>query len=108
MKCSLMSLMNMISSTKEYNQEHKQDLFVNSNYLSERKHDFRKRKSCTTNVLNSCERVSSIIDEKDEWVDCVFVDCQKALNTVPRRRWMVKLNFQAGIKGGYSDLLIVV
>lgn len=49
------------------------------------------------NILDLYSRVSNIWKKRDQWVDYVFMDYQKAFNTVLYRR--LRLDFQA-VRGG--------
>ncbi len=47
-------------------------------------------KSCTTNLLEFLETLTSAVDAGDA-VDVVFLDCAKAFDKVPHKRLMVQL-----------------
>ena len=60
-------------------------------------HGFRFRKSCLTVLLEYFEDISQYIDEGTP-CDSVYLDCQKAFDTVPTRRLILKLE-AVGIRG---------
>lgn len=55
--------------------------------------------SCITNLLDFYDRVSSVINKRDGWVECLLQDCQKAFDSVPHRRLVRKLDLLARIRG---------
>ena len=59
--------------------------------ISRHQHGFQKGKSCLTNLLETLEAWTEAIDKGNQ-VDCIFLDYQKAFDTVPFRRLLVKLS----------------
>lgn len=74
------------------------DILQRRNSPSERLHGFMKRRSCITNLTDFYDRVGSISDETDGWRDSVF-RLPEALNSVPHRSLVKKMDVKAGIKG---------
>ena len=69
-----------------------------NNILTERQFGFRGR-SCSTNLISFYSRVIDIMDERDGWVDCIYLDLKKAFNKVPHKTLMWKLEHEGGIGG---------
>ena len=65
--------------------------------FTKQQHGFRARRSCLTALLEYFENISRLLDENTP-CDAVYLDCQKAFDTVPIRRLLVKLE-AVGIKG---------
>ena len=60
-------------------------------------HGFQHGRSCLTNLLEAFEDWTDAYDQGEQ-VDCIFLDFQKAFDTVPVKRLLVKLK-SYGIKG---------
>ena len=56
-----------------------------SNTLTGRQFDFGNGRSCVTNLLSFYSRAIDIIQERDGWADCVYLDLKKAFDKVPTR-----------------------
>ncbi|KAA3669890.1 uncharacterized protein DEA37_0002748, partial [Paragonimus westermani] len=67
--------------------------------INSSQHGFRDGKSCVTNLLEFYDMVTAVRQEREGWVDCIFLDCKKAFDTVPHKRLVQKLEDQAGITG---------
>ena len=67
--------------------------------LSERQYGFRKGKSCVTNLLCYYDRVAETMQERDGWVDSIYLDFKKAFDRVPHKRLIWKLEYIGGIQG---------
>ncbi|WP_340581658.1 reverse transcriptase domain-containing protein, partial [Klebsiella pneumoniae] len=67
--------------------------------IKDSQHRFREEKSCVTNLLEFYDKVTEVRQERDGWVDCIFLDCKKAFNTVPHKRLVQKLEDRACITG---------
>ena len=68
-----------------------------NNLLSEHQHGFCEKKSCMTNLLESLEDITSMIDEGIP-VDEIFMDFTKAFDKVSHERLLYKLD-KIGVKG---------
>ena len=60
-------------------------------------HGFRARRSCLTALLEYFENITRLLDENYP-CDAIYLDCQKAFDTVPIKRLILKLE-AVGIKG---------
>ena len=60
---------------------------------------FRKGRSCVTNLLSFYTRVIDVVDNRDGWVDAVFLDIKKAFDKVPHKRLLWKMEHIGGLKG---------
>ena len=69
--------------------------------LTRHQHGFRKGKSCQSNLLEVLEDWTVVIDD-GHGVDILFLDFQKAFDSVPHNRLAVKLNGY-GIQGNLLD-----
>ena len=72
----------------------------NNEILNDCQHGFRERRSCDTNLLETLENITRIIDEGSV-VDEIFLDLAKAFDKVPHRRLMYKLK-----RLGISDTVL--
>ena len=54
--------------------------------ISNRQFGFRQGKSCVTNLLSFYTWVIEGIENRDGWVDAVYLDNKKAFDTVPHKR----------------------
>ena len=62
-----------------------QEHLDNSQVMSEHQHGFCAGKSCLTNLLETLEKITELIDHGQP-VDILFLDYQKAFDSVPHRR----------------------
>ena len=76
---------------------------LNHRALSEHQHGFLFGRSCLTNVLESLDDWTSILDTGNV-VDIVFLDLHKAFDSVPHRRLLMKLSVY-GIQGKIATWL---
>ena len=75
----------------EYMEKKKKNLF------NEEQHGFRKGRFCITQLLEVLEDWTASIDAKQD-IDVIYLDFQKALDTVPHKRLINKLHGY-GIQG---------
>ncbi len=73
------------------------------NLLQKSQHGFVRGRSCTTNILEYLEEVTSILDGGD-CVDAVYLDFSKAFDKVPTSRLLEKVKAH-GITGKVHDWL---
>ncbi len=59
----------------------------------------RVGKSCVTNLLSYYDRVAETIQERDGWVDSIYLDFKKAFDRVPHERLIWTLEYQGGVQG---------
>ena len=69
------------------------------NAISNSQFGFRQGRSCVSNLLCFYSRAIDEIQEKDGWVDCVYLDLKKAFDKVPHTRLIWKLQKQGGLGG---------
>ena len=69
--------------------------------FSPHQHGFIKGKSCTTQLLEFIEDISSALDDGVD-VDVIYIDFKKAFDKVPHQRLLVKLRGY-GIQGHILD-----
>ena len=69
--------------------------------FSVHQHGFRARKSCLTALLEYFETVSKLLDDGSP-VDAIYMDCQKAFDSVPIQRLLKKIE-AVGIQGKVLD-----
>ncbi len=67
--------------------------------VSQHQHGFRDGMSCLTGLIDFYDQETRIRQEREGWADCIFLDCQKAFDTVPHQRLVRKLEMQTGVKG---------
>ena len=67
------------------------------NLLTKEQHGFMKGRSCLTNLLETFEDITRMLDEGDG-VDMIYLDYSKAFDSVPHRRLIAKLQAY-GIQG---------
>ena len=67
--------------------------------VTNNQYGFRKGRSCVTNLLSFYTRVIDVVDNRDGWVDAVYLDIKKAFDKVPHKRLLWKLEHIGGLKG---------
>ena len=59
--------------------------------ITNRQFGFRQGKSCVTNLLSFYTRVIEGIDNREGWMDAVYLDIKKAFDRAPHKRLLWKL-----------------
>ena len=75
------------------------DYLEENELVTQKQFGFRKGRSCVTNLLSFYTRVSESIQERDGWVDSIYLDFKKAFDRVPHRRLIWKIRNNGGIQG---------
>ena len=79
------------------------EFLENERILNEKQFGFRKGRSCVSNLLCFYSRVIDVLQERNGWVDCVYLDLKKAFDKVPHNRLMWKLRNIGGISGSLEE-----
>ncbi len=66
--------------------------------LTNEQSGFREGRSCMTNLLSYYSRVFNITQERDGWVDCLYLDLKKAFDKVPHKKLLGKTESTRGLK----------
>jgi hypothetical protein len=77
------------------------DHLFSNNLLAPEQHGFISGRSCTTQLLECMEDWTQILDDRGA-VDVIYFDFQKAFDTVPHQRLLLKLR-QYGVIGQVLD-----
>ena len=72
-----------------------------SKVLMDMQFGFREGRSCATNLINFYSRVVDIVQERDGWVDCIYLDLRKAFDKVADKRLLWKSDSIGGLKEGF-------
>lgn len=75
--------------------------FSQNNIICREQHGFMAKRSCTTALLETMEDFTKYIDDGKAF-DTVYLDFQKAFDSVPHRRLLLKLHHY-GIRGPLLD-----
>ena len=67
------------------------NFFEEINTLSGGQFEFGRERSCITNLLNFYLRVIDVTQEREGWVDCIYLDLKKAFDKVSHKRLLWKL-----------------
>ena len=67
--------------------------------LTDRQFGFREGRSCMTNLVSFYSRVIDIVQEREGWADCIYLDLKKAFDKVPHKKLLWKLK-NIGMLGG--------
>ena len=61
-------------------------------YLKEtdRQYGFRRGRSCVTNLVSFYLRVVNVVQERDGWMECIYLDLKKVFDKVPHKRFLWK------------------
>ena len=64
------------------------EVLEDNRVITNRQYGFRQGNSCVTNILSFYTRVIEGIDNREAWVDTVFLDIKKAFDRIPHKRLM--------------------
>ncbi len=73
------------------------------NVFHEGQFGFRKGKSCVSDLLCFYSRVIDVVQEREGWADCVYLDLKKAFDKVPHNRLMWKVRRFGGVSGNLAE-----
>ena len=73
------------------------DHLESSEQLSDAQHGFRRKRSCTTQLLDTLDEWTDLLERGDP-VDAIYLDFSKAFNSVPHQRLLLKLR-SCGVGG---------
>ena len=79
--------------------KHWTDFLEEHKIIGDSQFGFRKQRSCVTNLLSFYSRVVDVIQEREGWMDCIYLDLKKAFDKVPHERLLWKLEHKGGLKG---------
>ncbi len=74
------------------------DFLEKKNVLTKGQFGFKEGRSFVTNLLSFYSRVTDIIQEREGWADCIYMDLKKAFDKVPHERLLWKLENVGGLK----------
>ena len=72
-----------------------------TNTLSGGQFGFRRERSCITNLLSFYSEVIDVTQEREGWVDCIYLDLKQVFDKVPHKRLLWKLENVGGLKSGF-------
>ena len=81
--------------------DHLVEFLERESFFAEEQHGFRAKRSCTTNLLETFEDWTCAAD-RGCGVDCIYLDFQKAFDTVPHQRLLTKLE-ACGVGGDIGN-----
>ena len=67
--------------------------------LSVHQYGFRKGSSCSSNLLAFYSKIIETVQEREGWVDGIYLDLKKAFDKVPHRRLLWKIKNFGGVRG---------
>ena len=70
-----------------------------NNVLINGQYGFRRGSSCSANLLSYYSRVIEVVQERNGWVDGVYLDLKKAFDKVPHRRLLWKIAYHGSVGG---------
>ena len=97
-----MSLIRIVCKICEVIKKQWTEYLEREGIITDRHFGFRTGRSCVTN-LSYYSRVIDITQERDGWVDCIYLDLKKAFDKVPHRRLLWKLEHTGGFKGALKN-----
>ncbi len=62
--------------------------------LTDKQFGFRSGRSCVMNLVSFYSRAADIIQEREGWADCVYLDLKKPFDKVPHQRLLWKIKKQ--------------
>ena len=74
-----------------------------NNVLTNCQFGFRRGSSCPANLLSFYSRVIDVVQERNGWVDGVYLDLKKAFDKVPHKRLLWKIRNHGGVGGRLLD-----
>ena len=72
--------------------------FDDNNILTVKRHGFRKRRSCVTQLATTIQGIASKLCSGRDQVDVILLDFAKTFDQVPHQRLLYKLNYY-GVRG---------
>ncbi|XP_069179558.1 uncharacterized protein [Procambarus clarkii] len=69
------------------------------NFVTQHQNGFRDGMSCLTGLIEFYNQATGIRQERDGWADSIFLDYQKAFDTMPNQRLVRKQEMKAEVKG---------
>ena len=76
----------MVKLARDKIMEHMEE----NNLFTKHQHGFRKGYSCVTQLIDVCDKWSEELDNKN-CIDILYLDFQKAFDSVPHQRLLTKL-----------------
>ena len=67
--------------------------------ISGKQFGFRKGRSCVSNLLSYYSRITEKLQEREGWIDSIYLDFKKAFDRVPHQRLIWKLQNYGGVQG---------
>ena len=71
--------------------------------LTVHQYGFRKGSSCSSNLMAFYSRIIDIVQEREGWVDAIYLDLKKAFDKVPHKRLLWKIKTYGGVRGRLLD-----
>merc|ERR1712035_97554 len=73
------------------------DYLERNRLISDKQFGFRSKRSCVANLPSLYDRVTEVLQEREGWMDCVYLDLKKVFDKVPHGRLKWKLRVRGGI-----------
>ena len=93
-------------SQKKIIREEWVDMLEKQSMLTGKQFGFRQGRSCVSNLLCFYDKVTDSIQERDGWVDSIYLDFSKAFDKVPHKRLIWKLQHIGGVDGALLKWMI--